>query len=75
MHGLREQYQDRINFVVLDYDIGDDLGLARDLNVGSHPAFAVVAPDSDEVGERRFGPLTTDALRAWLDAIAAQYPG
>lgn len=60
---------------MLDYDRGDELTLARDLNVASHPAFAVVAPDSDEVVERRFGPATPEQLREWLDAIAARYRG
>ena len=60
---------------MLDYDREADLALARELNVASHPAFAVVVPDSAEIVERRFGPLTVDALREWLDAIAAQSPG
>jgi hypothetical protein len=60
--------------VVLDYDRGDDLGLARRLNIASHPAFALVAPDSDEVVERRFGPITPGQLREWIDAAVAQYP-
>lgn len=60
---------------MLDYDRTDDLALARDLNVAAHPAFAVVEPDSDRVVERRFGPTTVDALRAWLDAIVAAHGG
>jgi len=35
----------------------------------------VIAPDSADVAERRFGPITVDALRDWLNAIAAQYRG
>ena len=60
--------------MVLDYDRGDDVALARRLNVASHPAFALVAPDSDEVVERRFGPITPEQLREWLDAAVARYP-
>ncbi|MEX2230145.1 MAG: hypothetical protein WEB13_10975 [Dehalococcoidia bacterium] len=60
---------------MLDYDRGDDLSLAHDLGVAAHPAFAVIAPDSDDVAERRFGPVTVDALREWLNAIAAQHRG
>lgn len=64
-----------MNFVVLDYDLSDDLALARELNISAHPAFAFVAPDSADVVERRFGPATPESLRAWLDAIAAQGGG
>jgi thioredoxin-like negative regulator of GroEL len=70
VHGLRHEYQDRINFVVLDFDRADDLALAKRLGVGDHPAFAVVTPGG-RVTARRFGPQPADALRAWLDAIAA----
>ena len=71
MYGLRQQYQDRVNFVVLDFDRPDDLALAKRLGVGDHPAFAVVEPDSAHVTARRFGPQSESAFRQWLDAIVA----
>ncbi len=72
MHGLRPEYQERINFVVLDYDRVEDAELADRLGVLAHPAFAVVRPDSEQVTERLYGPLTEENLRAVLDgAIAA----
>ncbi len=73
MHGLREEYQDRINFVILDFDIGAERDLARELGVGRHPSFAMVAPDAGDVLKTTFGPLREVALRELLDdAIAGQ---
>lgn len=69
---LRPQYQDRINFVVLDYDLAGDTVLAKRLGIHAHPAFAVVEPDSDRVVERFFGPQDEQALRARLDAALAR---
>lgn len=71
MHGLRPEYQERINFVVLDYDRAEDAALAERLGVLAHPAFAVVRPDSDEVTQRLYGPLAEANLRAVLDAAIA----
>jgi thioredoxin-like negative regulator of GroEL len=72
VNGLRHEYQDRINFVVLDFDRADDLALAKRLGVGDHPAFAVVEPGTGSVVERRFGPQPESAFRAWLDGIIAK---
>jgi thiol-disulfide isomerase/thioredoxin len=73
-HRVRVEYQDDINLVVLDFDRGDDAALARKLGAWAHPAWAVVAPDSDEVTERRFGPLNERGLRAFLDGVRADHP-
>ena len=56
MHGLRNEYQDRVNFVILDYDDPADHALALNLGIARHPAYGLVAPDSDEVVHRLFGP-------------------
>ena len=74
MHGLREEYQDRINFVILDFDQSAERDLARELGVGRHPSFAVVThPTPDDVLKTTFGPLREVALRELLDeAIAGQ---
>jgi len=74
-HALREEYQDRVNLVVLDYDLDADTELASRLGAHAHPGWAVVAPDSDEVIERRFGPINGLNLRAWLDEIVAGTTG
>ena len=74
-HDLRHEYQDRVNLVVLDYDLDADAKLANELGVHAHPAWAVIAPDSDEVVERRFGPLNEDHLRELLASIVEANAG
>ena len=74
-HKLREEYQDQVNLVILDYDLDEDGELAGELGVRAHPAWAVIAPDSDEVLERRFGPLQEAPLRQWLAEIIAGTAG
>jgi len=74
-HRIRHEYQDDINLVVLDFDLREDAELARSLGAWAHPAWAVVAPDSDEVLERRFGPLNEPNLRAFLDAVRTAHAG
>lgn len=75
MHGLRNEYQDRINFVILNYDDAADLALARDLGIARHPAYGLLAPDSDEVVSRIFGPQPQPALRALLQTLIADHGG
>jgi len=69
---LRPEYQDRVNFVILDYDTSQDASLARDLGVWAHPGFGTIAPDSNEVLNRYFGPLPEPRLREILDDLVAQ---
>ena len=73
VHGLRAEYQDRLNVVILDYDIAEDLDLASELGVARHPAYALVEADSDEVVATIFGPQPNDALRNILDDFLADY--
>jgi hypothetical protein len=73
VHGLRAEYQDRVNFVILDYDGDEDHAFARDLELARHPAYGLVAPDSDEVVARVFGPQTEGSLRNLLDDLIADY--
>ena len=75
MHGLRGEYQDRVNFVILDYDIREDRALAERLGIGGHPAYATVAPGASEVVTRSFGPQPDDALREILDELLAEHGG
>lgn len=71
MHGLRNEYQDRVNFVILDYDIREDRALAERLGIGAHPAYATVGPGADEVVTRLFGPAPESKLREVLDELIA----
>jgi thioredoxin-like negative regulator of GroEL len=73
VNGLRHEYQDRINFVIWDYDRDADSGLADDYGVRAHPAFAIFAPDSDEVVDRFFGPQPEARLRDRIEAALAQF--
>ena len=75
MHGLRPQYQERINFVILDYDIDEDFDFAQEMGIAAHPAFGVIPPDGapDTIEHRAFGPLNEGALRELLDAAIARY--
>ena len=75
MHGLRGEYQDRVNFVILDFDISAEKELARELGVGRHPAFALVAPDSADSLTTSFGPQPEQALRELLDGAIANHGG
>ncbi len=76
MNGLRNEYQDRVNFVILDFDRGNELDLAKSLGVGRHPAYAVVPPDSppDDALLRQFGPLNDRALRTLLAEVIGRFP-
>ena len=76
MHGLRNEYQDRVNFVILDFDRDDERDLASAMGVGRHPAYAVVPPASPpgDALLQRFGPLTEDHLRALLVEVAELFP-
>ncbi len=74
MYGLREQYQDRINFVILDWDINDQNDLAEDLGVRRHPAFGFVSPDG-EVVRRLFGPQQEAVLIEAIDEVVASTAG
>lgn len=75
MHGLRTEYQDRVNFVILDYDLEADLDLARELEIPSHPAFTIVPPNSRPYDHivHIFGPLNEKDLRELLDDAIAQF--
>lgn len=75
MHGLRAEYQDRINFVILDYDTEAELDLARELEIAAHPAFTIVPPNGapgDHI-EHIFGPLNEVQLRELLDGALARF--
>ncbi len=77
MHGLRPEYQDEVNFVILDYDIDEQRALAGEMAAARHPAFTVIPPNSgpNDATERRFGPMNDGNLREYLDAAIAAYGG
>lgn len=73
MHGLRVEYQDRLNFVILDFDRDEDSNLAKMLSIDKHPAYALIRSDSDEVVMRFFGPQSVEALQDILDDFVMDY--
>ena len=75
MHGLRAEYQDRVNFVVLDVDDRDDGRLARALGYRGTPAYLLIAPDTAEVLARVYGVQYGRALRNILDSLVARFEG
>ncbi len=76
MHGLRSEYQDRVNFVILDFDERDERDLAGEMKVARHPAYAVVPPNSPpgEAVLQRFGPQPEEELRALLEEVVVRFP-
>ncbi len=67
---LRPEYQDRINFVILDFDLDADLALAERLGVAAHPAYALIPANQHEPARKWFGPTPEEGLRARIrDAI------
>jgi len=76
VHSLRPEYQGRVNFVILDFDLQEDRDLAAALGISGHPTFAVVPPDGESSAafDRRFGPQLPDVLRELLNQVAEKYP-
>lgn len=74
MHGLREQYQDSINFVILDWDIREESDLAEELGVRRHPAFGLISPEG-EVVRRMFGPQQEAVLTEAIEDVIASTSG
>ena len=72
MNQARLEYQDRVNFVIWDFDRDDDYELADELGVAAHPAFGALAPDSARVEERLFGPLNEARLRELLESLLSR---
>ena len=75
MHGLRPEYQDRINFVILDYDVREQFEFARQMGIANHPAYGVIPPDSGpkQIVQRVFGAQANTRLRELLDQAIAEY--
>lgn len=75
MHGLRPEYQARINFVILDYDVREEFDFARQMGIANHPAYGVIPPDSgpEQIARRVFGPQSNTRLRELLEQAIAEY--
>jgi hypothetical protein len=75
VHGFRPDYQDEVNFVILDYDIKEQRELAADMAAARHPAFTVIPPNGspDDATDRRFGPINNEHMKILLDELVATY--
>ena len=73
MNGLRLEFQDRVNFVILDWDISADHQLGRDLGFTYHPNFAAIAPNSNEVVQGLYAAPRSGELRAMIEALLEEY--
>lgn len=76
MNRYRLEYQDRINFVILDFDVKEEVALAHEMGIAAHPAFGVIPPNGGphDITQRNFGPLNTPRFGELLDAVLAQFP-
>lgn len=72
---IRYQYQDRLNFVVLDFDLEADHALAQRLGIAAHPAYGVVLAGQSEPAKKWFGPTTEKELRERIQAVLEAPPG
>ena len=75
MNGLRLEYQDRVNFVILDWTIRADKDLARALNLTYHPNYASIKPNSNEVVEGLYLEPRAGQLRTMIENLLAEYGG
>ena len=75
MNGLRLEFQDRVNFVVLDLDDRDDIALARSLGLAGHPNFGTLKPNSDEVVQGLYTAPRSGELRAMIEALLEEHGG
>ena len=75
MNRLRLEFQDRVNFVILDWDISAQKDLGIDLGFDYHPNFATLEPNSDEPVERLFAAPRGDELRTMIEELLAEHGG
>lgn len=75
VYELRSEYQDRINFVILDVDQQDQLGMARRMGAIGQPFFAIIPPGQgpDAATLLRFGPLPEARLRELLEEALSTF--
>ena len=75
MNGLRLEFQDRVNFVILDWRVADDKAFARRLELTYHPNYASIKPNSDEVVDRLLLEARRGELREMIEELLAQHGG
>lgn len=71
---IRYEYQDRINFVILDFDIEADHALARRMGIAAHPAYAIILPGDTQPARKWFGPTLEPELRGLVRGALESSP-
>ena len=74
VHGLEAEYWERIDFVYLDRENGDNRDVVERYGISGQPIFILVAPDGSEV-QRWFGAPSPDDFRAAFDAYLSGMGG
>ncbi len=75
MNGLRIEFQDRVNFVILDWDTRAEKAFGFDLGLTSHPNFATVGPNSIEVVRPLYLEPRSGELREMIEELLADHEG
>ena len=75
MNGLRLEFQDRVNFVILDWSLRADRTFARSLNLTYHPNYASIAPNSAEVVRGLYSEARSGELREMIEELLAAHGG
>ncbi|MEX0785362.1 MAG: hypothetical protein WD939_01880 [Dehalococcoidia bacterium] len=68
---LEQEYADRVTFVRLDYDVDDDLRIARELRADYHPAIVYMRADGS-VLRNVIGYQSEDMMRDNIEALLAE---
>ncbi len=75
MNRLRLEFQDRVNFVILDWAKPADKRLAMHLGFDYHPRFATLKPNSDEEVDSLHAAPRSGDLRRMIEELVEQYGG
>ena len=73
MNGLRIEFQDRVNFVILDWDTPDEHAFGTGLGMTYHPNFLSIAPNSDEVVRGLYASPRGGELEEMVEELVASY--
>ena len=73
MNGLRLEFQDRVNFVILDWDIPEENRYGKSLGMTYHPNFLSIAPNSDEVVRGLYLSPKSGELEEMVAELVASY--
>ena len=75
MNRLRLEFQNRVNFVILDWTIRDDRDFARTMDLTYHPNYAAIAPNSNEVVKPLYAEPRPGELRTMIEELLEEYGG